>query len=221
LLACGCASSAVDKHGKPLERAFRLQNVVKTNVDLLLESHQAELVTHMKSLTEKLYRRNPREFRKDGLDSVESAVARIFDQVPRWPDADLASSNGLDRIQLAFREDYPGDRVYALMGGLTAMFIAAFNNKTEFYVLDDLDPQKLYNAARNVEVAAWKLSSARTAAGEPFLLSNSIDPANVNLSFEREIGKLVGVQDALAKFIADKTNRSVVWVIQTAVFLPI
>lgn len=221
-LLAGCAAPAVDKQGKTMEREFRLQDVAKGNVDLMVESHQREVMQHLRTLTEKFYRRNPREYRKEGLESVDAAVARIFDQIPRWTQgADLATSNGVDRVQLAFRDDYTGDRVYALMGGLTAMFMTAFNGKTEFFLLDSLDPQKLYNTARNVEVAAWKLGSARTPAGEPYLISNSIDPASLNLSFEREFGKVIGVQDALARFIADKTHRSIVWAIQTAVFLPI
>jgi hypothetical protein len=103
---------------------------------------------------------------------------------------------------------------------------AAFNEKSEFFVTDDLDPQKLYNSARNVEIAVWKLSNARDAEGNPFLLSN--EPASAvahqNLSFEREFGKIIGGLDVLSKIVADKVNRTVVKIIQsmaTAIFLPV
>jgi len=46
----------------------------------------------------------------------------------------------------------------------------------------------------------------------------------VNLSFEREFGKIIGSLDVLSKVIADKTDRTVVKVIQslaTSVFLPL
>jgi hypothetical protein len=48
------------------------------------------------------------------------------------------------------------------MGG---MLNAAFEEKTEFFMLDELDPQKIYNSARNLEIAAWKLANARDAGG--------------------------------------------------------
>ncbi len=104
------------------------------------------------------------------------------------------------------------------------MIQTAFQDKTEFFVLDDLDPQSLYNAARNVEIAVWKLSNDRTAQGEPYLLSNEGAGPAPNLSFEREFGKVIGSLDVLSKIVADKTDRTVVKVIQslaTAVFLPI
>ena len=124
---------------------------------------------------------------------------------------------------LAFRDDYTGDRVLAYVGGLGSMMQTAFNDKTEFFVLDDLDPQRLYNAARNVEIAVWKLSNTRAAQGEFFLLSNETAGPLRNLSFEREFGKIIGSLDVLSKIIADKENRTIVKVIQslaTAVFLP-
>ena len=90
-------------------------------------------------------------------------------------------------------------------------------------MLDDLDPQKLYNSARNLEIAAWKLANARDAAGALLLLSNeTAQPAN--LSFEREFGKMIGNLDLLSRLIADKGNRTIARVAQsvaTAVFLPV
>ena len=40
------------------------------------------------------------------------------------------------------------------------MIFLACGGKTEFYITDSLDAQKLYNSARNVEIAAWKLANA-------------------------------------------------------------
>ena len=42
---------------------------------------------------------------------------------------------------LAFREDYTGDRVLALMAGLLMMVYSAFEDKDDFYILDDLNEQ--------------------------------------------------------------------------------
>jgi hypothetical protein len=109
------------------------------------------------------------------------------------------------------------------MGG---MLNAAFEGKTEFFMLDELDPQKLYNSARNLEIAAWKLANARDGSGVLLLLSNEMAsaPQPANLSFEREFGKMIGNLDLLSALTADKGHRLIARIAQnlaTAVFLPI
>ena len=91
-------------------------------------------------------------------------------------------------------------------------------------MLDDLNEQKLYNCARNVEIAIWKMSSTRDANGAPLLLSNELDPNQPNLSFEREFGRIIGGLDTLSKIVADKHGRTVTRLTQslaTAIFLPV
>jgi hypothetical protein len=85
--------------------------------------------------------------------------------------------SGTDAILLALRADFEGDRVAVFIAGMGGMLNAAFDEKTEFFMLDDLDPQKLYNSARNLEIAAWKLANARDAAGALLLLSNEMAQA--------------------------------------------
>ena len=124
----------------------------------------------------------------------------------------------------AFDPAYQGDRVLAVMAGLLGMVYAAFEHKQEFFVLDDLNEQKLYNCARNVEIAIWKMSSTRDANGAPLLLSNELDPNQPNLSFEREFGRIIGGLDTLSKIVADKHGRTVTRLTQslaTAIFLPV
>ena len=96
--------------------------------------------------------------------------------------------------------------------------------RSEQFLLDDLDAQGLHNAARNVEIAVWKLTNARDRQGNLLLLSNEINGPVINISFEREFGKIIASLDILSKIAADKGNRTVVKVVQslaTAVFLPI
>ena len=101
---------------------------------------------------------------------------------------------------------------------------AAFAHKSDFYILDALDEQKLYNSARNMEVAVWKLGNDRNAAGEAFLVSNELDPNNRNLSFEREFGRQIGLLDLMANVVADRHGRTLSRATQsvaTMIFLPV
>ncbi len=173
---------------------------------------------------EKLYRRNPREWRKGNYPSMDAALARAFDARSEFQFAELGNARGADAIILALKPEYAGDRVFAFGVGLASMVFLAYNGKTEFYLTDSFDPQKLYNSARNIEIAAWKLANGRDARGEPLLLSNEIAGDARNLSFEREFGKMIAYQDVMAQIAAQRTNRIIRRVVQslaTAVFLPI
>ena len=203
---------------------FTPAQIAKSDIDRVTEAHQQEIFQNLRILTEKLYRRNPRELLKSGQSTVDVAVARIFEVHHDWRFRELRSVRDAPAITLALREDYPGDRVLAYGVGLASMIQTAFHDQTEFFMLDDLDAQALHNAARNVEIAVWKLSNTRNAQGQLLLLSNESGGPVINLSFEREFGKVIASLDILSKIAADKNNRTVVKVIQTiatAVFLPI
>lgn len=173
---------------------------------------------------EKLYRRNPREWRKGNYPSADAAVARAFNARSEFRFAELGNVRASDAIVLALKPDYAGDRVFAFGVGLASMVFLSYNGKTEFYLTNSLDPQKLYNSARNIEIAAWKLANNHDERGEPLLLSNEAAGDVRNLSFEREFGKMIGYQDVMARIAAQRTNRVIRRVVQTlatAAFLPI
>jgi len=74
-----------------------------------------------------------------------------------------------------------------------------------------------------VEIAAWKLSNARDAQGQLYLLTNEINTNERNLSFEREFGKIIGRTDLFAIALSEKSQRLITRVAQnlaTALFLP-
>ena len=226
LLLAACSSPAIQrKDGSSSARSFSLLDLAKSDVDEVIEIHQQAVLATLETLTLKLYRRNPGEWRKSGYASADAATAALFQSVPHWH---LSSQRHLDweaSLRDAWREDYTGDRVKALMNGLLVMHMAAYNHHTEFYRLTDIDAQKLYNAARNTEAVVWKLATTRDPRGEPLLLSNGSDGNGVaNLSFEREFGKLIGNQDTLAKIVEDKSNRAIRFGlvnVTSMVFLPI
>lgn len=199
------------------------KQLAKTDVDRVADAHRRAVGASLRRVAEKLYRRNPREWRKAGQPGLEAALARFDAAAPAWTLPEPERRRGAEAIHLALREDFRGDRVFAYCVGLGGMAASAFNDRDEFFVLDDLDPQKLYNCARNLEIAAWKLANARGTDGELLLLSND-GGATPNLSFEREFGRMIGNLDLLAQIVADKTSRVVARVVQnlaTAVFLPL
>ncbi|OJY59390.1 hypothetical protein [Thiobacillus sp. 0-1251] len=226
LLLGACSSSAIQrKDGSSSVRSFSLRDLAKSDVDEVIEIHQQAALASLKTLTLKLYRRNPGEWRKSGYASADDATETLFKPLSHWHLSPQKDLNWQASLRDAWREDYMGDRVKALMDGLLVMHMAAFDHRTEFYLLSDVDAQKLYNAARNTEAVAWKLATARNARNEPLLLSNGTDGNGViNLSFEREFGKLIGNQDTLARIVEDKSNRAIrfgVVNLTSMVFLPV
>lgn len=227
---------------------FAAGQLVKSDIDRVTDRYREAMFASLWRLADKLYRRNPAEWRKSGARDADEAVERLrawagagpmvsFSQPspvrpganPRVVHASAEPSAvlaGVQDVHLALSADYAGDRVQALIGGLAGMLHQAFNEKQEFFLPDDLDPQSFYNSARNLEITVWRLSNARTTEGQLLLLTNA--PASgdepQNLSFEREFGKLIAHCDLLAQIIADKSNRTIVKVLQslaTAVFLPV
>lgn len=217
----GC-STRLGKDGRT-ETDYGVKYLVKTEVDRMADATRKETVEGLLLIADKLYKRNPREWRQAGLPSREAAVDRLRRRLQNdWPE--LLGQRERFAAQLAFSEGFAGDRVAALVFGLLTMVDAAFEHKDDFYVFDSLNETKLYNSARNMEIAIWKLGQDRRAGGELFLLSNELDPANRNLSFEREFGRVIGMLDLIAQVVADRNGRTLSRVTQsvaTAIFLPV
>ena len=205
-------------------KPLRVQDFAKNDIDQVTEIHIALIREHLATLMRKLYKRNPRQWRGANKPSAEFMVQRVF-RAARVPDfVELKGHRSVDAIRLAFDDSYSGDRVLALIAGLTAMVHKAYGEKREFYVLDTLDPQKLYNSARNIELAAWLLRTRTDEKGQLLILSHSVGKEEINLSFERLFGKIISLQDTLAQIVAGRSNRTIRIVVQRmlgAVFLPI
>ncbi|MDD3676093.1 MAG: hypothetical protein RBS10_13435 [Thauera propionica] len=218
----GCSTPGTAPNAKR-ERGFDPRQLIKTDINRVAETHQQHIFASLRRLADKLYKRNPREWRKTGAPSAEAAISRIFDEQHRWRFESLGNRRDLDALHVALHPEFRGDRVQALIVGLGSMVQSAFGDREVFYLLDDLEPQHLYNAARNVEIAAWKLATARDGQGQLLLLSNELGESS-NLSFEREFGRIVGLLDVLSDVVEEETERTVTRVVQnltTAVFLPV
>jgi hypothetical protein len=221
VVAAGCATK-LGRDGST-QSSVDIKFLAKSDVDRIADTTRTEVVNGLMLIADKLYKRNPREWKKGGAASREAAVQRLRQRISRnWPE--LAGQRERRAATLAFTAGYEGDRVAALMFGLLTMVDAAYEHKQEFYILDSLNETKLYNCARNMEIAMWKLGADRNPAGELYLLSNELDPANRNISFEREFGRITALLDLMAKVVADRNGRALSRVSQsvaTMIFLPV
>ena len=220
----GCNKEIV-RENKPIQKEIGISQIVKSDIDNVLEVHVDESLRLLRELMSKLYKRNPRELKKSSYKMVEENIVRLFDLTHTWDFPELGGTHDIESIRLVFNEEYQGDRVFAFVSGLMSMIMKSYNYKSKFHMIDSVDPQKLYNCARNLEIAAWKLNNDHDLQGNLFLMSNSLPNEEIrNLSYERIFGKLIATQDNIAIIIAGKKNRAIKTVIQkmaTAIFLPI
>lgn len=223
----GCVTNTAIE-GKPIpERSDRssASQLGKNDFDRMADVELAENTQSLRNLMLKLYKRNPHELAKSTADNAEKMVEWVFEGELQhhFKFKKIDNKQGTQAIFLAFDSNYQGDRVLPFIIGLQTMLLKAHNDKTEFYLTDRIEPQNIYNVARNIEIAAWKLSNARDAKGNLYLLANEISDKDHNLSFEREFGKMIGRTDLYAISLAEKSQRLISRVMQslaTAVFLP-
>lgn len=200
-----------------------IKALAKSDINAVLDVHVRQSRRYCRELMVKLYRRNPRELTRSG-HTLEENIQRLFDKPHDWELQKNEGVIGIDAIRISFRETYAGDRVFSFVTGLYSMILSSYGYKKDFYMLDEVDPQKLYNSARNIEIAAWMLNQQKDSHGDPVIYSNSLADEDSNMSYERLLGKLIAVQDTMALTMEGKTRRLINKVVQkmaTAVFLPI
>lgn len=226
LSACATSTSPRVAGGKAVPQeadhsSFR--QLMKADMDRLADVEMRENTASLRLLMTKLYKRNPRELKKSSTLGAEEWVRQVFDGRIDWRFRAINEAQGTDAIHQALRTDFSGDRVFSLIVGLQTMLLKAHGGKTEFYLTDSIDPQSVYNVARNIEITVWKLSNARDDYGQLLLLTNELNDSDRNLSFEREFGKMIGRLDLFAVTLAEKSQRALTRVVQTmatALFLP-
>jgi hypothetical protein len=202
---------------------FSIKQIAKTDVDMVADIVLLETREELKQLLIKLYKRNPDQLARAPGMTIERRLEMISLDTGRLYFAELNDLQEIAAMDLAFSDDYHGDRVFALMVGLIGMVRHAYNYDNDFFIFDELDAQVLYNSARNIEVMAWKLNNKLTPQGKPYLITSTYNGVVDNTSFERTYGKLINTQDIMAKIIADRDNRTINTVIKgtLSVFLPI
>lgn len=224
----GCASDASKQRGEVKGAATSPVEMAQSDANRIATLAMQENLEGLFRLMDKLYRRNPSEWRKTSAVSREHAIDQVRAAiVQRQPWAPLQGRRDIAAMGLALAPEFAGDRVAAFIHATADMVITAHGGKTEFFLLDGIDAQHVYNAARNVESAVWLLAQRRNAQGQPLLWADEIGPHGRNLSFEREFGKIIARLDLVAVFTTEKYRRAAISYVQGIVggtflqFLPV
>ena len=213
-LLTGCASDAPTTRGEVKGQDFNAAELLQSEGNRTAKNAMLANQRSLLLLADKLYRRNPAEWRKSAA-TRETALAQLeLALLSAQPWAPLAGQRDVAALSLALSPDFAGDRVAAFIVACADTIVTAHGGKREFYYLDGVDPQHLYNAARNMEIALWVLNTRRNAQGQPLLLANEIGPDTRNLSFEREFGKIIGRLDLLATYTTERYRRAVIGYVQ-------
>lgn len=214
----GCQSTS--QRG-PEQVSEDLSYLAKTDIDTVADTHYQRIQSHIRSLASKLYKRNPKYC--NAKEGIPACIASLFPDKETHP-LTQQCKNGLSCIEAAFAPQQQQDRIKLLIIGIKQMVDASYNFKSSFYIIDEIDQQKLYNSARNIEIIVWRLKNKRDTSGRPIIISNATTGDVINLSYERLFGKMISIQDTLAAIMAEKNQRLLKNIIQrlaTAVLLPV
>jgi hypothetical protein len=221
LSLAACASDAPTTHGQVQGDSFGAAELVQSDSNRITQHAMQANRQSLLLLADKLYRRNPAEWHKTAA-TREAALAQLqaamlADQP--WPP--LAGRRDVAALSLALAPEFSGDRVAAFVFACHDTIVTAHGGKREFYYLDSVDPQHIYNAARNMEIALWILNTRKDAHGQPLLLANEIGPDRRNLGFEREFGKIIARLDLLATYTTERYRRAAIGFAQGLVMAPV
>jgi len=215
VILSGCGSS------------FNIKQLAKGDIDFVADRHREILEEHTYTLLEKLYRRNPKELHKTPGATIDSQRQRLASMLVENQPLLIDELEGVALLAKAFEVNNSNrheDRVFLLVGGLLSMLHKSYSYRNSFYLFDNLDQQKLYHCARNIEVLAWRLRISLDTNGQPLLLSNGLSAGAINLSFERLLGKMIALQDMMAQVTADSSRRTINKVahsVASIVFIPL
>lgn len=207
LLACGCSQ----QQGRDIATQFsngKPDEFFQTSVDRMATLGMHDNLQSLYLLMNKLYLRNPNQWRQSGyLDAVTAAreIRKAIEN--RQPLPALGQRRDLEALSYSLSPEFRGDRVGAFIYAIGSMIVTAHGGRTQFYITDSINPQFVSNAARNIEKATWLLSQRQDANGVLLLFSNEISEEGSNLSFAVEFGKIVARLDLLTQMLDERYRR--------------
>ena len=203
--------------------SYEIKNLAKSDINLVSDEFIAETRSLVRELMVKLYGRNPDQLSRGAIHTAAARLQQLQDTPGPLRFAELDNAEGIDALELVFDAGFDGDRVFALTVGLGDMLRRAYGYNQELFIFDSLDAAILETSARNIEILLWRLGNNRQAGGAPFLVTGEYRGVIDNLSFERLFGKLIALQDMMARIASDAGNRRVTKAVHTAtsVFIPL
>ena len=219
LLLAGCVGSPFDASSDSESEATP-DELFQTHTDRVATLGMRTNLEALYRLMDKLYRRNPHEWRKTGAPNVQVAQQRIRQAIEQQqPLPELAGRSDIAALAFTLGPDYRGDRVGGFIYALGSMLITAHDGQTTFYMTDMLNAQYIHNAARNMEKASWMLANRKDPHGHPWLLSNEMSVQGQNLSYAVEFGKIVARLDLLTEVLDESGRRMGVSYAQSLLFM--
>jgi len=179
----------------------KVKNLAKSDIDMAADTVIKSLDDYIRRLTLELYRTNPQQLTKNSNFSMEQRLSQIVEYPVEVAYNEINNLQQTKAIELALSESYDGDRVFALMIGISSMIRYSYNNQREFFLFDTIDPQKLYNSSYNLELLKKKLVNM-----PPGLLTIDTNYGDINNAYIL-IEKISTTQDLMSRIISDKTSR--------------
>ncbi len=192
------------------DQKFDVKSIAKSELDMVIDVHLKQTNQYALDLMKKLYKRNPKQLLKAPPGTtIEKRIEQLFSFPRRVQFNELGKHYANSALLNAFDHQFKGDRVFSFMAGVSGILHSSYNFQSEFFMFDSISEQRIYNSARNLEIADWMLNSKVDTQNTLYIVSNSYSPQVVNLSFARLFGKLITGQDILADIIANRNNRNI------------
>ena len=214
LIACaitvsGCSPSMLPVH---------IKNVAKNNLDIVAETSVKNTSDQLLQLTLELYRLNPKELDKVKNMTLQSRTTQIIEYPTTVAYKELNYKQDIEAIRLALTPSYRGDRVFALMIGISSMLDNAYNNQKEFYVIDRLNPQKLYDSSINLDLV-YIIFLKQDADNSLLKTNDEENPYQVYAL----LNKISTIQEFTANLVSDHSGRIINRTLKgvATVFMPI
>ena len=181
----------------------KVKNIAKSDIDIAADTIVRSLDDYIRRLTLELYRNNPGQLAKASGIGLEQRLNQIVEYPVEVAYNEISNKQQIKAIELALEYSYDGDRVFALMIGISSMIRLSYNNQREFFLFDTIDPQKLYDSSYNLQLLKQKLIDF-----PPSLLRIDINYGEVNNAYVL-IEKISTTQDLMSRIISDKSSRMI------------
>lgn len=188
----------------------------KSDIDTVTDMHIRALNGHLVDIILLLYKHNPGELKKNPNITVEMRVNQVIYHSTDIVYPEINNLQQVHAIELGLSPDFRGDRVFALALGIGSMLRNSYNNLDEVFMLNQLEPQMLYDSARNLEVVLARLNNLPPDIGfSPGVEHSGTDSLNARMQ------RMVSLQDMMAQISANSSQRIINTLVRKATLIPI